>query len=61
MLIKFWFLRGLHKNVVAVMYFSIFNVLCGAGGDTSFAPRANLVFFRIEYRIDLNAFYLDRL
>ena len=24
------------------MYFSIINVLCGAGGDASFAPQANL-------------------
>ena len=49
MLIKFWcdsditFSRGLHKNLVTVLYFSIINVLCGAGGDASFAPQANLV------------------
>ena len=48
MLIRFWcdfeitFSRGLHKNLVTV-YFSIINVLCGAGGDASFAPQANLV------------------
>ena len=55
MLIRFWcnsditFLRGLHKNLVTVLYFSIINVvwllnLCGAGGDASFAPQANLVY-----------------
>ena len=49
MLIRFWcdsditFSRGLHKNLVAVLYFSIINVLCGAGGDASFTPQANLV------------------
>ena len=49
MLIRFWcdseitFSRGLHKNLVTVLYFSIINVLCGAGGDASFAPQANLV------------------
>ena len=52
MLIRFWydseitFSRGLHKNLVTVMYFSIINVLCGAGGDASFAPQANLVLLR---------------
>ena len=50
MLIRFWcdsditFARGLHKNSVTVLYLSIFNVLCGAGGDASFASQANLVF-----------------
>ena len=49
MLIRFWcdsdltFSRGLHKNLVTVLYFSIINVLCGAGGDASFAPQTNLV------------------
>ena len=49
MLIRFWcdfditFSRGLHKNLVTVLYFSIINVLCGAGGDASFALQANLV------------------
>ena len=49
MLIRFWcdsditFSRGLHTNLVTVLYFSIINVLCGAGGDASFAPQANLV------------------
>ena len=49
MLIRFWcdsdvtFSRGLHKNLVTVLYFSIINVLCEAGGDASFAPQANLV------------------
>ena len=49
MLIRFWcdseitFSLGLHKNLVTVLYFSIINVLCGAGGDASFAPQANLV------------------
>ena len=49
MLIRFWcdseitFSRGLHKNLATVLYFSIINVLCGAGGDASFAPQANLV------------------
>ena len=39
MLIRFWcdsdikFSRGLHKNSVTVLYFSIINVLCGAGGE----------------------------
>ena len=49
---RFWcdyvitFSRGLHKNLVTVLYFSIIrpNILCGAGGDASFAPQANLVF-----------------
>ena len=52
--IRFWcdsditFLRSLHKKFVTVLYFSIINVfwllnLCGAGGDASFAPQANLV------------------
>ena len=53
MLIRFWcdseitFSRGLHKNLVTVLYFSIINVLCGVGGDASFAPQANLfiIFF----------------
>ena len=51
MLIRFWcdsdiiFLRGLHINFVTVLYFSIINVLCGVGGDPSFAPQANLVGF----------------
>ena len=58
MLIRFWcdsditFLRGLHTNFVTVLYFSIINVLCGAGGDASFAPQANLVYWKflhIEY------------
>ena len=50
MLIRFWsdfditFSRGLHKNLMTVLYFSIINVLCGAGGDASFATQANLVF-----------------
>ena len=49
MLIGFWcdsditLLCGLHKPLVTVLYFSIINVLCGAGGDASFAPQANLV------------------
>ena len=49
MLIRFWcdsditFSRGLHKKLVTVLYFSIINVLCGAGEDASFAPQANLV------------------
>ena len=49
MLIRFWcdsdiiFSRRLHKNLVTVLYFSIIKVLCGAGGDASFAPQANLV------------------
>ena len=34
----------LHKNLVTALYFSIINVLCGAGGDASFAPQANLVY-----------------
>ena len=49
MLIRFWcdsditFLRVLHTHYVTVLYFSIINLLCGAGGDASFAPQANLV------------------
>ena len=49
MLIRFWcdsditFSCGLHKNLMTALYFSIINVLCGAGGDASFAPQANLV------------------
>ena len=49
MLICFWcnsditFSRGLHKNLVTVLYFSIINVLCGVGGEASFAPQAYLV------------------
>ena len=39
--ITFW--RGLYNNLVTVLYFSIINVLCGAGGKASFAPQANLV------------------
>ena len=27
---------------MTALYFSIINVLCGAGGDASFAPQANL-------------------
>ena len=42
------FSRGLHKNLVTVLYFSIINVLCGAGGDASFAPQANLVLFVLK-------------
>ena len=53
MLIRFWcdsditFSHGLHKNLVTELYFSIINVLCGAGGDATFAPQANLVFSNI--------------
>ena len=55
MLIGFWrdseitFSRGLHKNLVTVLYFSIINVLCGASGDASFAPQANLVYAVLEH------------
>ena len=54
MLISFWcdseitLSRGLHKNLVTVLYISIINVLCGAGGDASFAPQANLVIVMFE-------------
>ena len=50
MLIRFWcdsditFSCGLHTHLVTALYFSIINVLCGAGGDASFAPQANLVY-----------------
>ena len=60
MLINFWcdsevtFSRGLHKNLVTVLYFSIINVLCGAGGDASFAPQANLV---LHFILILNNFH----
>ena len=56
MLIRFWcdsditFSRGLHKNLVTVLYFSIINVLWGAGGDASFAPQANLVANAVRHR-----------
>ena len=43
------FSRGLHKNLVTVLYFSIINVLCGAGRDASFAPEANLVYSDIFF------------
>ena len=49
MVIRFWcnseitFSRGLHKNLVTELYFSIIFVLSGASGDASFAPQANLV------------------
>ena len=62
MLIRFWcnseitFSRGLHENLVTVLYFSIINVLCGAGGDASFAPQANLVFF---YNLRLDYFFTN--
>ena len=36
-------LTGLHKNLMTALYFSIIKVLCGVGGDASFAPQANLV------------------
>ena len=39
-----WLDFDVHTNVVTVLYFSIINVLCGAGGYESFAPQANLVF-----------------
>ena len=58
MLIRFWcdseitFSRCLLKNLVTVLYFSIINLLCGAGGDASFAPQANLVYcWAIVYNI----------
>ena len=57
MLIRFWcdsditFSCGSHKNVVTVLYFSIINVLCGAGGDASFGPQANVVTHRFENQI----------
>ena len=59
MLIRFWcdsditFLRGLHGKLVTVMYFFIglIIVLCGAGGDTSFAPQANLYSMKIVVTI----------
>ena len=57
MLIRFWcdseitFSRGLHKNLVTVLYFSIINVLCGAGGDASFALQANLEYLLSFWKI----------
>ena len=54
MLIRFWydsditFLRGVHTNFVTVLYFSIINVVCGAGGDANFAPEANLVLYWVR-------------
>ena len=33
---------------MTVLYFTIINVLCVAGGDASFAPQANLVFFEFS-------------
>ena len=44
------FSRGLHKNLVTVLYFSIINVLCGAGRDASFVPEANLVYSDIFFQ-----------
>ena len=66
MLIRFWcdsditFSCGLHKNLVTALYFSIINVLCGADGDASFAPQANLVLCEVtdEYGDDLICFPL---
>ena len=64
MLIRFWcdsditFPCGLHKNLVTVLYFSIINVLCGAGGDTSFAPQANLVYKVMEYFSSLKSYFI---
>ena len=57
MLIRFWcdsditFLRGLHKKLVTVLYFSIIKVfwllcLCGAGGEAS---SANQVTIYLQY------------
>ena len=38
------FSRGLHKNLVTTVFlYTLINVLCGAGGDASFAPQANLI------------------
>ena len=61
MLIRFWcdseitVSRGLHKNLVTELYYSIINVLCGAGGEASFAPQANLVLSSFsKYRIYSN-------
>ena len=31
------------KKMVTLLYLSIINVPCGAGGDASFAPQVNLV------------------
>ena len=41
---------GLHNNLVTALYFSIINVLCGAGRDSSFAPQANLVSSVLDQR-----------
>ena len=66
MLIRFWcdsditFLRGfIHKKSMTVLYFSIINVfwllnLCGAGGEASFAPQANLVMLCFKSRFYQN-------
>ena len=40
------------KKLVTVLYFPIINVfwllnLCGAGGDASFTPQANLVIYHL--------------
>ena len=59
MLIRFWcdseitFSRGLHENLVTVLYFSIINVLCGAGGDASFAPQVNPSFYRFLSKVNI--------
>ena len=57
MLIRFWcdsditFSCGLHKKLVTALFFSISIVLCGADGDASSAPKANLVIlFFLKYR-----------
>ena len=41
------------KKLVTVLYFSIINVfwllnICGAGGDASFAPQANLAYTDLD-------------
>ena len=52
---------GLHKNLVTVLYFSIINVLCVAGGDASFAPQANLNFNMVLIRLPLTDYgWTDR-
>ena len=59
MLIRFWcdsditFPYGLHTDLVTVMYVSIINVLCGAGGEASFVPQAHLVYV-VRYFYNFN-------
>ena len=55
MLIRFWcdsditFSRGLHKNLVTVLYFSIINVLCGGRWRRKLCPSGKSSCFSAVY------------